>query len=127
MFGRILFKYRWSISGRLSHVVLSLASLLKYLQCLGLIHVLCLLVSLMKSGLLFLLLLDPLSGESLESRSAKRGGLALLLLLSLLLSNLIGLDLSLQQLDLLVLSGKELLLVGEIDPVRVDAIAVGFW
>ena len=54
-----------------------------------------LLVGLVESGLLLLLLLETLGGESLESRSAKWSRLTLLLQLSLLLGDLVGLDLSL--------------------------------
>ena len=82
---------------------------------------------LMKPGLLFLLLLDPLCGECLESRSDE-GRLALLmLLLSLLLSDLVGLDLSLKELDLLVLGGQQLLLIGKVDAIGVDPVVIGFW
>jgi len=84
-------------------------------------------VGLVKPGLLLLLLLDSLSGQGLESRCTKRGRLALLLLLSLLLGDLVGLDLSLQKLDLLVLSSKELLLVCKVDSVRIDTITIGLW
>jgi hypothetical protein len=46
--------------------------------------------------------------------------------LSLLLGDLVGLDLSLQKLDLLVLCREELLLVCKVDSVGVDAVTVGF-
>jgi hypothetical protein len=71
--------------------------LLEHLQRLSLVHVLSLLVRLMKSSLLFLLLLSSLGGEGLEPWSDKRSRLTLLLLLlSLLLSELVRLDLSLE-------------------------------
>lgn len=101
--------------------------MLKHLKRLSLILVLSLFVGLVETSLLFLLLLETLSGESLESRRTEWRGLTLLLLLSLLLGDLVGLDLSLQKLDLLVLSSKELLLVCKVDSVRVDAITIGLW
>lgn len=100
--------------------------MLKNLKCLGLVLVLSLLVGLVESSLLFLLLLETLSGESLEPRRTEWGGLTLLLLLSLLLGDLVGLDLSLQKLNLLILSGKELLLVRKVDSIGVDTVTVGF-
>jgi len=100
--------------------------MLENLKGLSLILVLSLLVGQVKSGLLFLLLLETLSGESLESRRTEWGRLTLLLLLSLLLGDLVGLDLSLQKLNLLVLSGKELLLVRKINSIGVDTVIIGF-
>ena len=127
MLGRILFENRWSVRGGVFYIALSLVGLLEDLHCLSLVHVLSLFMRLMKPGLLFLLLLDPLCGECLEPRSNERGRLALLmLLLSLLLSDLVGLDLGLKKLDLLILGGQELLLIGKVDAVRVDPVVVGF-
>lgn len=128
MLGRILFENRWSVRGGVLYIALSLVGLLEDLHCLSLVHVLSLFMRLMKPGLLFLLLLDPLCGECLESRSDERGRLALLmLLLSLLLSDLVGLDLSLKELDLLVLGGQQLLLIGKVDAIGVDPVVIGFW
>jgi hypothetical protein len=99
---------------------LSLVGLLQDLHRLGLVQLLSLLMSNVKSSLLFLLLLDPLGGKSLEPGCDERSRLALLLLLlSLLLGKLVGLNLSLEKLDLLILRSQDLLLIREVDAVWV--------